>query len=71
VLKDDKRYFPPYEAVPIVREATLQKYPKLRTALEELSGLVTAAEMQRMNYEVEGEFRDVKQVVKEFLASKQ
>ena len=71
VLQDDKRYFPPYEAVPIVREATLQKYPKLRTALEALSGLVTATEMQRMNYEVEGEFRDVKQVVKEFLASKQ
>ncbi len=67
VLKDDKGYFPPYEAVPIVREEVLKKYPQLRPAIAELAGILTATEMQRMNYEVEGELRDAKEVAREFL----
>jgi len=67
ILQDDKHYFPPYEAVPIVRQATLQKYPALRQSFQQLDHLITAAEMQAMNYQVEGEFRSVEQVVKEFL----
>ncbi len=70
ILKDDKRYFPPYEAVPIVRQSTLVKYPQLEAAIAGLKGLITAAEMQQMNYQVEGELRDVKDVVREFLAKK-
>lgn len=70
VLKDDKHYFPPYEAAPIVRQETLQKYPQLRQAIEGLAGKITASEMQRMNYLVEGELQDVKEVVREFLRSK-
>ncbi len=70
ILKDDKQYFPPYEAVPIVRQETLKKYPQLRTAFKRLGGAITAAEMQRMNYQVEGEFRPVEEVVREFLKSK-
>lgn len=71
ILKDDKRYFPPYEAVPIVRQSTLAQYPQLEPAIAKLKGLITAAEMQQMNYQVEGELRDVKDVVREFLARKQ
>jgi osmoprotectant transport system substrate-binding protein len=67
VLKDDRRYFPPYEAVPIVRAETLQKYPQLKPAIAQLAGILTADQMQQMNNEVEGELRDVKQVVSEFL----
>lgn len=70
VLKDDKQYFPPYEAAPIVRQATLKKYPKLRKALQQLGGLISADEMSRLNYLVEGELRDVKEVVREFRQSK-
>lgn len=70
ILKDDKQYFPPYEALPIIRKATLEKYPQLEQAIAPLFGLISAAEMQRMNYLVEGEFRDVKEVVGEFLQSK-
>lgn len=70
VLKDDKQYFPPYEAVPIVRSATLKKYPQLRQVIQQLGGLITADEMRRLNYLVEGELRDVKEVVREFLQSK-
>lgn len=71
ILQDDKRYFPPYEAVPIVRKATLAKYPKLQAAIANLAGLITAAEMQQLNYQVEGELRDVKEVVREFLQQKE
>jgi len=71
ILKDDKRYFPPYEAVPIVRQATLAKYPKLREAIAGLQNIITAEEMQQLNYQVEGELRDVKEVVREFLQKKQ
>jgi osmoprotectant transport system substrate-binding protein len=70
VLKDDKHYFPPYEAVPIVRSQTLQKYPQLEGAIAQLSGILTAAEIQRMNYQVEGELREPKDVAREFLQSK-
>lgn len=70
ILEDDKKYFPPYEATPIVRAATLQKYPKLREAIEQLAGKISADEMRQMNYLVEGELRDVGEVVREFLQTK-
>lgn len=70
ILKDNKQYFPPYQAVPIVRQATLKKYPKLRQAIAQLGGLINEEEMRQMNYLVEGELRDIKEVVQEFLQSK-
>jgi osmoprotectant transport system substrate-binding protein len=69
ILKDDKQYFPAYQAVPIVRAATLQKYPQLQGAIEQLAGKISAPEMQRMNYLVEGELADPKLVAQEFLRS--
>jgi glycine betaine/choline ABC-type transport system substrate-binding protein len=70
VLSDDKHYFPPYEAVPIVREAALREFPSLRPALEGLTGRISAEDMRRMNYAVDGEHRDVSEVVRDFLRSK-
>ncbi|MEH2037192.1 glycine betaine ABC transporter substrate-binding protein [Nostoc sp.] len=70
VLKDDKHYFPPYETVPIVRQEILKKYPELRTAIASLAGKISADEMRQLNYLVEGELRDVKDVVQEFRKSK-
>ncbi|MFQ5696572.1 MAG: glycine betaine ABC transporter substrate-binding protein, partial [Terriglobia bacterium] len=67
VLEDDRRYFPPYEAVPLVRQQTLARHPALREALKELAGKISAEEMRRLNYAVDGEHRDVKEVVREFL----
>ncbi len=66
VLKDDKQYFPPYEAVPLVRQETLKKYPQLKTAIAQIAGKISADEMQQLNYLVEGEFRKIKDVVQEF-----
>ena len=67
VLTDDKHYFPPYDAVPLVRRATIQKHPEVREALRALGGKISEDEMRRMNYAVDGEHRDVKVVVREFL----
>jgi osmoprotectant transport system substrate-binding protein len=70
ILEDDKHYFPPYEAVPVVREGTLALHPEARAAIAGLAGKISDAEMQKMNYAVAGEGRDVSDVAGEFLRSK-
>jgi osmoprotectant transport system substrate-binding protein len=70
VLEDDKHYFPPYEAVPIVRGDTLARFPGLQVALAELSGKISDAEMRKMNYAVVAEQRDIGEVARDFLRSK-
>jgi osmoprotectant transport system substrate-binding protein len=67
ILQDDKHYFPPYEAVPIVRKDVVDCYPEVRDAINELAGKISDAEMQKMNYAVAGENRDVADVAREFL----
>jgi osmoprotectant transport system substrate-binding protein len=66
-LQDDKHYFPPYDAVPLVRLAVLEKHPELRAILKDLGGKITEQDMRRLNFLVDGEHRDVKDVVKSFL----
>jgi osmoprotectant transport system substrate-binding protein len=56
--------------VPIVRRETLHRHPEVRTALQKLSGRITAEDMRRMNYAVDGEKKDAALVVKNFLAAK-
>ena len=70
VLQGDKHYFPPYEAVPVVREQALAEHPEIRPALNELAGKISDTEMRHLNYEVDGKKRDVREVVSEFLKSK-
>jgi len=70
VLEDDKHYFPPYEAVPIVRQETLGRHPEVKQALDELGGKISDDEMRQLNYAVDGQHRDVKEVVPEFLRKK-
>ena len=70
VLEDDRHYFPPYDAVPVVREDTIKRFPALRDTLGNLSGKLSEMEMRRLNYAVDGEHRQVKQVVSEFLRAK-
>lgn len=70
VLEDDKHYFPPYDAAPVVRQETISKHPEVREALRQLGGKISEEDMRRLNYAVDGEHRDVKQVVGEFLALK-
>ena len=70
VLEDDRHYFPPYEAVPIIREQTLARHPEVGRALDALAGKISDDEMRRLNYAVDGEHRDVKEVVREFRKKK-
>jgi osmoprotectant transport system substrate-binding protein len=70
VLEDDRHYFPPYDAVPIVRRDTLDRHPEVGKALRSLSGRISAEDMRRMNYAVDGEKKDAAVVVREFLAQK-
>jgi osmoprotectant transport system permease protein len=68
-LKDDKNFFPPYYAAPLVREDTLEKYPKIRPLLEKLEGKITEEDMRSLNYRVDnGE--DPKVVAEDFLRNK-
>ena len=67
VLDDDKHYFPPYDAAPVIRDVVIMKHPEVREALRQLGGKISAEQMRRMNYAVDGQHRDVKDVVREFL----
>ncbi|MGC2104608.1 MAG: glycine betaine ABC transporter substrate-binding protein, partial [Candidatus Acidiferrum sp.] len=69
-LEDDRHYFPPYDAVPIVRDSALEKFPQLRAALADLGGKISASDMRRLNAEVDADQRDVAAVVRAFRASK-
>jgi glycine betaine/choline ABC-type transport system substrate-binding protein len=69
-LDDDRHYFPPYDAVPVVRQATLDKSPALRDVLKQLGGILTVDEMRRLNYAVDGEKRQAKDIAREFLRGK-
>jgi osmoprotectant transport system substrate-binding protein len=70
VLEDDKHYFPPYEAAPVVRMETLKRIPHLEEALNRLGGKISAQEMRQMNFAVDAQQRDPKQVAAEFLKGK-
>jgi glycine betaine/choline ABC-type transport system substrate-binding protein len=70
VLYDDKNFFPSYYATTLVREETLKKYPELENVLNKLEGKISNDEMIQMNYEVEKEKKDPKDVANEFLKSK-
>ena len=68
LLKDDKNFFPPYYAIPVVREETLKKYPQLKGILALLDGRITDVDMRSMNYEVDNGSDPLK-VANEFLRS--
>jgi osmoprotectant transport system substrate-binding protein len=69
-LEDDRHYFPPYNAVPLVREDALERWPEIGVATKRLAGKVSADEMRAMNLAVEGQHREVGEVVREFRARK-
>lgn len=67
-LQDDRQYFPPYEAAPVVRTAVLQQHPELRKALQTLAGKISDDTMRSLNYAVDGQHQEVRDVVSQFLA---
>ena len=69
-LEDDRHYFPPYEAAPVIREQTLRQHPEIGRALEALVNTISDSEMRQMNYAVDGQHRDTQDVVRDFLKAK-
>ncbi len=67
-LVDDRRYFPSYQAAPVVSDAALRRHPEIRAALAELAGTISDSTMRRLNYEVDVEHRTAADVAREFLA---
>lgn len=66
VLQDDRHYFPPYQAVPLVRDESLRRWPQIGVALHALAGKISQEDMRRMNEAVDGQHRDPAEVVREF-----
>jgi osmoprotectant transport system permease protein len=69
-LEDDRHYFPPYEAVILLRRDTLERLPQAREVLQHLAGAISTEEMRRLNYEVDGRKRAVADVVREWRQTK-
>jgi osmoprotectant transport system substrate-binding protein/osmoprotectant transport system permease protein len=67
VLEDDRGYFPPYDAVPVMNEASLAAHPGLADTVGLLAGRIDAATMRRLNQGVDGEHRAPAAVAREFL----
>ena len=69
-LKDNKKFFPPYEPVPVFNQQTLKKYPTLTTILQQLSGQISSEDIRQLNYLVDHERQSVSAVVEDFLIQK-
>lgn len=70
VLEDNKNFFPAYQAATLIRKETLDKYPELEAVLEKLTGQISDDEMIQMNYQVEKENMDPRDVAEQFLKAK-
>lgn len=66
-LKDDKKFFPPYQAAPVVRQDLLRRHPEVKEALSQLGFKLDEETMQNLNYEVQEKKRPIPEVVREFL----
>ena len=66
-LVDDRRYFPPYQAVPVFNSASLRRHPQLVGVLQALAGSLDASTMQELNRQVDLEHRQPAEVVKTYL----
>ena len=69
-LEDNRHFFPPYEAVYLVRQDSLTRVPALQEVLSKLANAISTDEMRRLNYEIDGNKRDPKEVVKEWIGGK-
>jgi osmoprotectant transport system permease protein len=69
ILEDDKKYFPPYQAIPIFNQEILRKYPELTDTINQLGGKISTTAIQKMNYQVDNQSQPVGKVVSEWLKS--
>ena len=67
VLEDDRHYFPPYEAAPVIRQAAITRHPGVAAALDQLAGRISDAEMRRLNALADVEHRDIATIARDWL----
>src|SRR6266568_868835 len=67
VLEDDRHYFPPYEAAPVIRQAAITRYPGVAAALDQLAGRISDTEMRRLNALADVEHRDIATIARDWL----
>jgi len=67
ILRDDKNFFPPYHAAPLVNGEVLEKHPEIAEILNKLANSITDEDVQKLNYKVDGEGKDPAKVAREFL----
>ena len=67
VLKDDQQLFPPYEGAPLLRQETIEEYPEVKQALEQLSGKISDEEMSKMNEAVAYGGKTANEVARDYL----
>lgn len=70
ILQDDKEFFPPYDAGPVIRQDTLDQYPELEGILNQLNGQISEEEMQQLNAEVDVDALKEEDVARNFLIKK-
>lgn len=68
VLQDDRHYFPPYQAAPVIRAAVLERHPQIRGALAELAGKIDDAEMRRLNARADVRHEDIRAIARDWLS---
>ncbi|HMB01692.1 MAG TPA: glycine betaine ABC transporter substrate-binding protein, partial [Spirochaetota bacterium] len=66
VLEDNKKFFPPYYAAPVIRKATLKQHPKLQKVLNMLAGKITDEVIRKLNYEIDKNEKTLKNVSRTF-----
>ena len=69
-LEDDKKFFPPYNGIPLMRGKALEKYPEVKPLIEKLGEVLTNEEMMELNYKVDEEGKQPEDVAREFLIEK-
>lgn len=69
-LQDDKNFFPPYYAMPIIRSETLKAYPEIVPILEKLGTALTNEVMMELNYKVDELQEQPENVARTFLLEK-
>ncbi len=69
ILEDDQSFFPPYDAIYVVRQEIIEEYPSIGEALEPLLGTIDEETMTELNYLVEVQMEDPEDVARDYLES--
>lgn len=67
ILKDDRKFFPPYDGSPLATEKLIKDHPEIDKALKKLQGQISTKEMQKLNYEADGKGKEPAVIAEEYL----